>query len=44
MSKLVCLVNTVVLDYVFFFKSSNVIIMNCKFEFDSITVVLDNDI
>ena len=44
MPKLVCLANTIVLDSVFSFKSSNVVIMNCGFEFDSISTVLDNDI
>ena len=44
MSKLVCLANVVVLDNVFSFKSSNVTIMNCEFEFDSIAAVQDNDI
>ena len=34
-SKLVCLANTVVLDSVFSFKSSNVTITNCEFEFNS---------
>ena len=43
-SKLVCLANAVVFYSVFFFKSSNTAITNCGFEFDSITVVLDNDI
>ena len=42
--KLVCLINTVILDNVFFFKSLNVVITNCGFDFDSITAVLDNDI
>ena len=44
MSKLVYLVNAVVLDNVFFFKSSNTIVMNYEFKFDSIVVILDNDI
>ena len=44
MSKLVCLTNIVVFDSVFSSKSLNIIIMNCRFEFDSIIVVLDNDI
>ena len=42
MSKLVCLTNTVILDNVFFFKSSNTLITNYRFEFNSITVVLDS--
>ena len=36
--------NIVVLDSVFSFKSSNAIITNCEFEFESITAVLDSDI
>ena len=44
MVKLVCLVNVVVLDNVFSLKSSNDVIMNYGFEFDSIIVFLDNDI
>ena len=42
--KLVCLTNTVVLDHVFSFKSLNTVITNCDFEFDSIVIVLNNDI
>ena len=44
MSKLLCLINTIILDNVFSFKSSNVIIMNYRFEFDLITIILDNGI
>ena len=51
MPKLVCLghvglmvANVVVLDSVFSFKSSNAVITNCEFKFDSIAAVLDNDI
>ena len=44
MSKLVCLANVIILNSVFSFKSSNTAIMNYRFEFDSIAVVLDNDI
>ena len=36
--------NIVVLDSFFSFKSSNTAITNYEFEFDSIVVVLDNDI
>ena len=44
MPKLVCFINVVVLDSVFSFKSSNTIITNYEFEFDSITDVQDTDI
>ena len=44
MSKLVYLINIVVLDNIFSFKSSNTIITNYGFKFDSIVVVLDNSI
>ena len=39
MSKLVWLANVVVLDNVFSVKSSNSVITNCEFEFDSIAAV-----
>ena len=44
--KLVCLTNVIVLNSVFSFKSSNVVITNYGFKFDSnVTVtVLDSDI
>ena len=42
MSKLVCLANVVVFYCVFSFKSLNVAITNCRFEFDSIAAVLDS--
>ena len=38
------LANVVVFDNVFSFKSSNVVIMNYGFEFDSIVAILDNGI
>ena len=44
MPKLVCLINAVVLDSVFSFKSSNTVITYYEFEFDSIVTILDNDI
>ena len=44
MPKLVFLANAVVIDSVFFFKSSNVAITNCGFEFNSIAAVKDSDI
>ena len=44
MSKLVCLVNVVVLNNIFSFKSSNAVVTDYEFKFDSIVAVLDNDI
>ena len=44
MLKRVYLENIVILDNVFSFKSLNAVITNCEFEFDSIVVILDNDI
>ena len=44
MLKRVYLENIVILDNVFSFKSLNAVITNCEFEFDSIVVLLDNDI
>ena len=41
MSKLICLINVVVIDNIFSFKSSNTIIMNYGFEFDSIAAIQD---
>ena len=37
------LTNTVVLDSVFSFKSLNIIIIDRRFEFDSIITILDNN-
>ena len=44
MVKLVCLINVVILDSIFSFKSSYTVIMNYVFEFNSITAILDNNI
>ena len=41
MFKLVYLINTIILDSVFSFKSSNIVIMNYEFEFDSIIDILN---
>ena len=44
MPKLMYLTNIIVLDSVFSFKSSNAVLTNCEFEFDSFVIVVNNGI